>query len=946
MAMLSLVSIKKCGTRCILVVVDRTDLAQQACQEFNDLLERCFKISISKQKTEQRPEVFQVNNAMELRKYFFKMVEDPKKRLVLTVTLQSFPHLRGALPKELEETTVVMADEVHRSHADKAFSEELSKVLGGRPRLLLFTGTASDRCLRMFGEREGQHFVPFHAVAEETVAQYNMIYQLSQFKRSFQQLHCDCSNLEAVAREQNLEPRLLKAMKALSHTTPAAVKLKAAVLWQDFQEIRKGCSYKPQMLLVCESREMVLSYSEAFKALGSTEQVTVYGAFSGRLQHGEGTVDENSYNGSLHEALGSNVDMHKKSDVLVICDRFETGYDNSAVTLLGIDRKIGSDEKLVQVYSRANRRRAGKTFPKVIDFGNRAQDVERAVFEFSRPRRVLATDTDVTVRLSAELKDALPDLSDAGSEEIQEAIRCIKEHQSEQAKQDLAKKVLAYLKGRKQGVSRAEHQGTELLPCSLIQKVWAAMREQEMVSAGDVKSLEKQIVEEYTSPKGIRMAGTLGCGTSSWALPSTAGHLVTPPRNVAAMALEMVHSSEKQPQRADHLSALQAMKAGLAERAVDGLDAASEAQQRARCLEEMKECAQSLRKPRTLVTSRLQKASFDKLHRLVSWAREAKEINDKSLAEEMAKAGVEEIFRNRLCHGQAFEHQHCLDGLDALTAFGLCPRAQQMLQGLRQLQNLQQLHQTQQPPDLKALLELCDYLEEQCDLKQSEALDSDGKEKDRTELWIFLNRGLMPMMKYASEFLPRTNRVVTRRVLLKTLIKLQEMVGEDQEMVHKDYKEMLSSLAQLAQEVQHLMSEACYVGKTLQRRRSLAGHLTATELAEIRARWERIPEDLVPILHRLGGPDAVLHLVKVMAITHDWQLDVGQGVSNLWFLLSQKEWTTVEWVNPEEGGAMGHGSPWVKFRGAIGQQAKRGAALRWSFSSVVESRKRKAAAME
>ena len=37
---------------------------------------------------------------------------------------------------------------------------------------------------------------------------------------------------------------------------------------------------------------------------------------------------------------------------------------------------------------------------------------------------------------------------------------------------------------------------------------------------------------------------------------------------------------------------------------MDGLDAASEAQQRARCVEEMKECAQSLGKPRTLVTSR------------------------------------------------------------------------------------------------------------------------------------------------------------------------------------------------------------------------------------------------------------------------------------------------------------------------------------------------------
>ena len=57
------------------------------------------------------------------------------------------------------------------------------------------------------------------------------------------------------------------------------------------------------------------------------------------------------------------------------------------------------------------------------------------------------------------------------------------------------------------------------------------------------------------------MAGTLGCGTSSWTLPSTAGHLVTPPRNVA-VALDMVHSSEKEPHRADHLSALQAMKVG------------------------------------------------------------------------------------------------------------------------------------------------------------------------------------------------------------------------------------------------------------------------------------------------------------------------------------------------------------------------------------------------
>ena len=39
-------------------------------------------------------------------------------------------------------------------------------------------------------------------------------------------------------------------------------------------------------------------------------------------------------------------------------------------------------------------------------------------------------------------------------------------------------------------------------------------------------------------------------------------------------------------------------------------------------------------------------------------------------------------------------------------AFGLCPRAQQMLQGLRNLQDLQQLYKTQQPPDLKVQFSL------------------------------------------------------------------------------------------------------------------------------------------------------------------------------------------------------------------------------------------------
>ena len=46
------------------------------------------------------------------------------------------------------------------------------------------------------------------------------------------------------------------------------------------------------------------------------------------------------------------VDMPKQVNILVVCDQFETGYDNCAVSCLGIDRSIGFEEKLVQVYNR------------------------------------------------------------------------------------------------------------------------------------------------------------------------------------------------------------------------------------------------------------------------------------------------------------------------------------------------------------------------------------------------------------------------------------------------------------------------------------------------------------------------------------------------------------------------------------------------------------------
>ena len=54
------------------------------------------------------------------------LLESESSRVtVLAITLQTFPHIERQLSAGLRRATAMLADEVHRSHADKSLSEEL-----------------------------------------------------------------------------------------------------------------------------------------------------------------------------------------------------------------------------------------------------------------------------------------------------------------------------------------------------------------------------------------------------------------------------------------------------------------------------------------------------------------------------------------------------------------------------------------------------------------------------------------------------------------------------------------------------------------------------------------------------------------------------------------------------------------------------------------------------
>lgn len=96
--------------------------------------------------------------------------------------------------------------------------------------------------------------------------------------------------------------------------------------------------------------------------LGMTES-EILGAFS---SHVDGETEKHLNGFFLKSASDA-----KKARLLFVAHKFETGYDNPAVTCLYVFRNIDASTLATQVLLRHCSKRAGKIRPITVDFANR-----------------------------------------------------------------------------------------------------------------------------------------------------------------------------------------------------------------------------------------------------------------------------------------------------------------------------------------------------------------------------------------------------------------------------------------------------------------------------------------------------------------------------------------------------------------------------------------------
>jgi len=96
---------------------------------------------------------------------------------------------------------------------------------------------------------------------------------------------------------------------------------------------------------------------------------------------------EDNINNLGYQSIESSFDTPKQR-MLIVANKFQTGFDQPKLCAMYIDKKISNDIEIVQTYSRVNRKHSGKDKVFIVDFVNDPDTVTRAFQKYDQGARM------------------------------------------------------------------------------------------------------------------------------------------------------------------------------------------------------------------------------------------------------------------------------------------------------------------------------------------------------------------------------------------------------------------------------------------------------------------------------------------------------------------------------------------------------------------------------
>lgn len=357
----------------------------------------------------------------------YDQVENEGKRFAVIVdeahssqTGTSALKLKTALSDKrdaLEEFAEIEA-EAEESAAD--WEDELAEELASHGRhqnltFCAFTATPKEQTLEIFGEEfpDGS-FHPFHIYSMRQAIEEGFIMDPLAYYVSYS----EALELVKTVPENPDVPSspTLKLLRRYKELHPYALGQKAEIIVETFRSVtRAKIKGKGKMMVVTASRLAAVRYYHEVKRYiqkKGYDDMEILVAFSGSIvdpddpdgrEYTEPSLNV-GHDGSRVAESRTKQEFHDYGDVLIVAEKYQTGFDEPLLHTLVIDKKL-KDVKAVQTICRVNRIHPDKEDTYVLDFVNDPESIRKAFSRFYTETSLSEQiNTDLLYRVQKEIR--------------------------------------------------------------------------------------------------------------------------------------------------------------------------------------------------------------------------------------------------------------------------------------------------------------------------------------------------------------------------------------------------------------------------------------------------------------------------------------------------------------------------------------------------------------
>lgn len=349
----------------------------------------------------------------------YEQVESKGKRFAIIVdeahssqTGTSALKLKSALADKRDALEEYAEIEAEAEDAAADWEDQLADELASHGRhknltFVAFTATPKEQTLEIFGDEwpDGS-FHPFHVYSMRQAIEEGFIMDPLANYVSY-------SEAVELARTVPDNPDVpssptLKLLRKYKELHPYALGQKAEIIVETFRNVtRTKIRGKGKMMVVTASRLATVRYyheTKRYMQKKGYDDIEVLVAFSGAISDPADGPDGPEYtepvinvghDGQRVAESQTKAEFHNYGDVLVVAEKYQTGFDEPLLHTLVVDKKL-KDVKAVQTLCRVNRIHPDKEDTYILDFVNKPEDIQKAFERFY-------TETSLSEQINTDL---------------------------------------------------------------------------------------------------------------------------------------------------------------------------------------------------------------------------------------------------------------------------------------------------------------------------------------------------------------------------------------------------------------------------------------------------------------------------------------------------------------------------------------------------------------